>query len=111
MCESAEMIECAHRSDLRSAGDRLRTAHQPAGQRARRLTVDVGLLAGDERVAVPARPLEQPLAAGGKVEDEVRGAETESLEVDHVDVGPVAGREHAPVEQPDRRRGVARSGA
>ena len=76
----------------------------PAGRRARAgregaggLAVGVGLLAGHERVAVAVDVLQQALAAGGEVELEARRVQAQGLEVDDVDVGPVAGREHAAV--------------
>ena len=51
--------------------------------------------------------LHEPLAAGGQVVAHL-GAGREALEVDDVHVGPVAGREHAAVVQPDGARRVLR---
>jgi hypothetical protein len=62
---------------------------------------------GDHGGHVAVGALHQAATAGGQVVAHLGAAGGEVLEVDEVDVGPVAGGEHAPVEQPDGAGGVA----
>jgi hypothetical protein len=85
----------------------LRAADEAAGQRAGGLAVLVGDLAGHDGGDVALGALHQPTSAGGQVVAHLGTAGGQVVEVDEVDVGPVAGGEHAPVEQADRAGGVA----
>ena len=96
--------------------------------RATRVLAGVGLRAADEspgqRAASPRRPrtsrtrhergdvavgrCTSRLPPAGRSWTHLGRLQREVLEVDHVDVGAVARREHAAVEQPDRSRGGAR---
>ena len=68
-----------------------------------RFAVLVGDLARHDRGDVAVGRLHEALAAGGQVVAHLGPARGEALEVDDVDVGAVAGREHAAVEQADGR--------
>ncbi len=86
---------------------RLGAPDEPAGQRLGGLSVVVGLLAGDDRVPPPVGPLQQATAPGRQVVDDLGLAESEAVEVDHVQIGAVPRGEHATVQQSDGAGGVA----
>jgi hypothetical protein len=90
---------------LRRCG--LGAADQAAGQCVGGDAVVVGLLAGDDRVAPAGRSLEQAPSVGREVVDDLGFVEAQVVEVDHVEVGPIARCDDTTIEQADRAGGVA----
>ena len=73
-----------------------------------------GLLASDERSHVAIGALDQAASTRGQVEHHLGLAEAESVEVDHVDVGTLAGNELTAVVQAEDRcrpRGLESDGS
>ena len=72
-------------------------AHQPPRPRAGVLAVPTGDFAGDDRRVVADRSLHQPRAARRQVVHRIRKGQVQALEVDHIEVGPLAQFNAAPV--------------
>ena len=89
---------------LRGAGKR---AHEATGQRAGGLAVLVGDLAGGDGGHVALGLLDQAMSAGRQVVAHLGSPGHQGVEVDDVEVGPVARGEHATAVQPDRAGRVA----
>ena len=89
------------------SGGGLGAADQSARQRAGVLAGGVGLDAGDDRVEVAVRSLEDSAATGREVVGELRATDREAVVVDDVQVGAVARGENAAIEQANRASGVA----
>src|SRR5436190_10047423 len=89
-------------------GQRLsRPSNHATGARTRQFVVVHRLDAGLEGVAVAGRPLDQAPAAGGEVVDHLGSLQGQRVEVDHVDVGLVAGRQQAAIGEAVRLGGAA----
>ena len=81
---------------------RLSSTNEPTGQCISRAAVAVGLVAGDDRVHPPVGPLQESTATSGKIVSDLRLVQAQVVEVDDVEVGPVAGGEDAAIVQADR---------
>ena len=90
-------------SSCRGCG--LRPAHEPAGQRVGGLAVFVGDLARRRSSRRSRRRSARGACRRPAGRSAPRAGAREPVEVDDVDIGAVAGREHAAVEQADGARG------
>ena len=77
----------------------LAAADELTGHRSGRFAVVKYHFAAYDRIFVPFRALDEPLAVGREVENDFRRARTQTIEIDQVDVGFQTGKQRAAVFQ------------
>lgn len=73
------------------------SANQSARQCAGKLTIDHYLGACDERVAVAFSALDHAAASGGQIVNQFRQRHAQCFEINQVEIGAIARRDHAAI--------------
>ena len=84
----------------------LGTANESPREFPCRLTLGVGLDTSDDRVTVTISTLHDPAATGRQVIEQLGLMHPQSVEVDDVEIGAVAGGQHATIMESDETSGV-----
>lgn len=93
----------ARRSSLSRWVHALRSTHEFSRQRARWFAVAIDDFARHDRRDISPSALQQPLSACGQVERHPGALHAQTVEIDDIDVGLHARRDHAAIVETDRR--------
>ena len=74
--------------------------HEPPWKRARSHPIPVGHLTRHDSVAIAFGVLHKTLAAGGQIALHARWTEPQPVEVDDIEIRPIARLQHALIEEP-----------